>query len=88
MVRWAAALGAVALALAGGASALIAIAARSDFVMRGCPTLPRDAWDDTVNCADGWFAQWVFGAAALLCFLAIVVIGLKTLPGRRARKPL
>ena len=57
----------IALILVAAWSALIASAARSDFVFRGCPDIPRDSWDLTANCADGSFAQMLFGSLALVC---------------------
>lgn len=50
-------------------SGLIFASARSDFVMRGCPDIPRAEWHSTANCSDGWFAQvaaTVAGAVFLL----------------------
>lgn len=57
---------------------LIALAARSDFVMRGCPEIPRDAWPATVNCSDGSMGQWIFGMVSIGClclFGALIVRG-------------
>ena len=65
---------AVLLVLASGLSGLIFSAARSDFVMRDCPAIPRADWGATANCADGWFAQVLFAAGVAVCLgLALVL---------------
>lgn len=67
-------LAAVLLVLAGGLSGLMFSAARSDFVMRDCPGIPRAEWGATANCADGSFAQVLFGVtSALFIGLALVL---------------
>ena len=48
-----------------GLSGLIWSAARSDFTFRGCPDVPRESWEATVNCSDAWFAMSLFGTLAL-----------------------
>lgn len=53
------------LALGAAICALIAVAARTDFVFRGCGDIPRAEWEATVNCLDGWFAQVVMSGLAL-----------------------
>lgn len=60
---WIAAWGAALAALAG----LMWWAARSDFVFRGCPDIPRDEWELTANCGDGWFGMVLFGSLAVIC---------------------
>ncbi len=60
--------------LAGALSAMLASAARSDFVFRGCPGIPRAEWEATANCADGRFGQVLFALGTVLCLgLAIAV---------------
>ncbi len=53
------------LGLGAAVCALIAVAARADFVFRGCDDIPRAEWEATVNCLDGWFAQVVMSGLAL-----------------------
>ncbi len=63
------------LVLIAAGSALIFSAARSDFSFRGCPDIPRDEWEMTLNCSDGSLAQIVFGGVALISFaLAILTL--------------
>ena len=60
----------------GLVAGLVAFAARSDFVMRSCPEIPRDGWPATANCSDGWFAQWFFGSVSVasLCVFGLLVV--------------
>lgn len=46
-----------ALIIGAAVCAMIALAARADFVFRGCNDIPRAEWEATVNCLDGWFGQ-------------------------------
>ena len=61
----------IALILVAAWSALIASAARSDFMFRGCPDIPKETWELTANCADGSFGQVLFGSLALVCLSAV-----------------
>lgn len=60
-------IGVAVFGFAGLAAGLIAWAARSDFVFRGCSDIPKDAWEMTANCNDGWIGQWAFGAVSVVC---------------------
>ena len=62
------------LALGAAISALIAVAARADFVFRGCDDIPRAEWEATVNCLDGWFAQVLMSGLALGLFVASALV--------------
>ena len=74
MVRGLRILGMGAAGVAGLMCALLFSAARSDFTFRGCPDIPRAEWEATVNCADGWLAQVVFGALGVgLAIVAFVI---------------
>ena len=66
----------IALILVAAWSALIASAARADFVFR-CPDIPKETWDMTTNCADGSFGQMLFGSLALVCLCAAGFIVLR-----------
>ena len=60
-------------------SGLIFAAARSDFVMRDCPDIPRAEWPWTADCSDGWFAQVAATVAGAVFLLGswLIVRGLR-----------
>ncbi|MCH2165699.1 MAG: hypothetical protein MK098_13745 [Marinovum sp.] len=71
MIKPARILGMGACAATASLCGLVFSAARSDFVFRGCPTMPRAEWGTTANCADGWFAQVAFGIGMLALMAAV-----------------
>jgi hypothetical protein len=48
--------------------AVIAWAARSDFVFRGCHTMTPEEWVFTANCSDAYAVTWFGGLLALALF--------------------
>lgn len=62
------------LFISAATSALIAVAAWSDFRNRGCLEIPGEGWPYTANCSDGWLAMVVFGGAALLGAVLTVLL--------------
>lgn len=62
------------ITLGASIGALIAWAAGSDLVFRGCWDITRDQWATTANCTDAWFAHVLFGGVTVVCLIAVVFL--------------
>ncbi len=49
-----------------------ALAAWSDFLFRGCDTIPSSSWDTTANCTDAFDVGWAAGIIAAAFGLTVM----------------